>query len=286
MPRILLFLVLTFSAAIAAAVEDCPPIDGSDALYRPGRILLLGEIHGTVESPAFTANIACHAAEAGLSVIVGLELLSSDQALVDAYLDSAGSAEDREALVSSEQWRRDYQDGRTSRAMVDLIDGVRRLRARELAVSVVLFDAPGNLGGQARDREMGRELARTVEANPAAFVVVLTGNRHSRTTRGLPRNAEFEPMGLVLSDQSGRVVTSLEAGHRGGSAWVCAPDCGAIRLSGRDTAAAWSVELDESTRPPGHSGWYHLGTITASPPARFSPSEAKRVTETRETGGV
>ena len=54
---------LAFCLAIANhAAASCEPIEGIQALLKPGRVLLLGELHGTVESPEFTREVACHAA--------------------------------------------------------------------------------------------------------------------------------------------------------------------------------------------------------------------------------
>ncbi len=98
----LCFLFACFGIAFAA--EPCAPIDGMEPLLKPGRILLLGELHGTQESPAFVLDVACHAAHSDLPLIVGLELRSNLQSGVDAFLDSKGSEEDRSALLSG-QWQ-------------------------------------------------------------------------------------------------------------------------------------------------------------------------------------
>ena len=246
---------------------------------KPGSVLLLGEIHGTMESPAFVLDVACHAARAGLAVVVGLELYAGDQARADTFLASPGTDEDRTVLLASNQWQRSYQDGRNSHAMVDLIEGLRQLRARGSAVRVVMFDAPGGQGGQQRDRDMGRNLAAAVEASPGAMTIVLTGNNHSRITPGVGRNSEYEPMGYVLAGEiSADHLVALNVTYGRGSAWICTPGgCGVTELSGRFGQNAWSIEIEEATRPAGHSGWYHIGSITASPPARMSAAEAARV---------
>ena len=73
-------------------------------------------------------------------------------------------------------------------------------------------------------------------------------------------------MGYLLKTTlpSGR-VTSLNAGHHGGTAWVCNPDCGISELrDSSDGGPVGSIEIDEKTRPSGHDGWYFVGPITAS----------------------
>jgi len=269
-----LFVLAVASLCPAFASEPCGPIDGIQPLLKPGKVLLLGEIHGTVESPAFALDVACHAARADLPVIVGLELSTGEQARVDAFLDSRGTEEDRSALLAGTLWQSSYQDGRASRAMFDLIDGLRRLRREDLAVRVTMFDAPATKGGQQRDRDMARNLAAVVAEAPRSMVIVLTGNNHSRITKGTPRSSAYEPMGYVLGrETSADDLIALNVAHGSGSAWICAPDCGISDLAGRYGEAEWTIEIDDATRPAGHSGWYHVGSITASPPARMSPSE-------------
>ena len=188
---------------VALASEPCRPIEGIQPLLNPGRVLLLGELHGTVESPAFALDVACHAARAGLPAIVGLELATGEQARVDAFLDSPGSEEDRAALLAGPPWQSSYQDGRASHAMFNLIDGVRRLRLEKLPVRVVMFDAPTAGGGQQRDRNMARNLAEVIAGEPRAMTIVLTGNRHSRTTKGSARNSgESGLMSGITADES------------------------------------------------------------------------------------
>ena len=86
-------------AAGGAVAAPCPSIDGLDPLIEPGRILLLGEIHGTVESPGFVLDVACHTVRAGLPLVVGLELDASEQDRVNVYLQSDGSPADRVATA-------------------------------------------------------------------------------------------------------------------------------------------------------------------------------------------
>jgi uncharacterized protein (TIGR03067 family) len=267
-------LIAALSIGVAVADEPCRPIDGIGPLVKPGNVLLLGEIHGTVESPAFALDVACHAAGKGLPVVVGLELWPGEQERMDAYLESAGTDEDRKALLDGPMWQSSYQDGRNSRAMLELIDGLRELRAKKLPVRLALFDASGKAGGQQRERDMARNLAAAVAVSPRAMTIVLTGNRHSRVTLGDPRNASYEPMGYLLGRATSfDGLVALNVAHGSGSAWVCAPDCGITRLGGEHGGAEWSVEIDEATRPAGHRGWYHVGAITASPPATMDPSD-------------
>lgn len=273
MYRTCLAVLLSVSAASAGAAETCRPIAGLEPLIRPGAVLLLGEIHGTAESPAFVGDVACRVARAGLPVVVALELPVEGEERVDAFLRSDGGEEDRRALLAGPAWQASYQDGRTSAAMLELIERVRRLRREGARARIVLFDPGASGGGQARDRGMADRLADLVSAETKAVTVVLTGNLHSRTSRGFPGRADYEPMGYLLAGAvpGGRIV-ALDQAHGGGTAWICAPQCGVARLGGRRSERPWEIEIGGDP-PSGHDGWYRIGSITASPPARLSPAE-------------
>ena len=75
-------------------------------------------------------------------------------------------------------------------------------------------------------------------------------------------------MGLLLLDRvAPRRVLAFDVAHEGGSAWLCSPECGVASLRGRPAKQRWSFEVDETSRPSGHHGWYYVGTLTASVPA-------------------
>jgi len=124
------------SAVVAAPASSpaspkplaCREIEGLEPLLAPGAGVLFGEIHGTVESPAFVANAACLALRAGFPVTVALEIPREEQPRVDTFLASAGMVADRAALLDSSFWQDKYQDGRRSQAMLSLLDELRRLR--------------------------------------------------------------------------------------------------------------------------------------------------------------
>src|SRR6056297_2293528 len=75
------------AAASATASLDCgASIAGVDPLLVPGTIVMLGEIHGTVEIPAFVGDLACHGLVRGHRVLLGLEYPASEQADLETYL--------------------------------------------------------------------------------------------------------------------------------------------------------------------------------------------------------
>jgi hypothetical protein len=258
----------TLSARRVAATCG-PEIAGAADVIAAGTAVMLGEMHGSVEMPAFTGNLACRAAVAGHAVIVGLEIPRVEQAAIDAYLAGEGSAADRQALLRGEHWQRSYQDGRSSAAMADLIERARRLRNDGHAVEVVAFDTGSYDDWNARDAGMAATLLERAKARPDAFVVTLTGNLHNRTAPGLPWDASLVPMGVHVKAGHGRAL-ALNGVYEGGSTWMCDPEgkCGAQEVGFKDFPyEALTIDTSEGARSQGLDGVFFVGPLSASPPA-------------------
>jgi len=242
----------------------------------PGFGLLLGEIHGTAESPAFMANAACLALRAGRPVTVVLEVPREEQGRVDAFLGSAGTEADRAALLASSFWTDKYQDGRRSQAMLALLDDLRRLHQGGRPVRAKLMDQDERPAqSQERDRWMAEALAHAFEENPGGVVISLTGNVHSRISRGTPWEADYEPAGFLLATMKPDLrLTSLDVSYPDGTAWTCtsaeASSCQERALRGKGDGQGGRVVLHPQVTN-GHSGVYSVGTLTASPPAALTP---------------
>ena len=266
---VLTALVATLPAA-AAPATDCAAIEGVTRLLAPARVLLFGELHGTVESPLFVGEVACHALAAGHAVTVALELPQKDQAQLDAFLHRGGKAADRE-LLYSRFWRKGYQDGRSSVAMADLVERLRRLRAAG-SLEVVLIDRPEAREG--RDQAMAGKLVEVVAAAPEGMVIALTGNIHNRTVPGARWNDAYEPMGYLLGQMLPHTdLLSLDVAHTGGTAWVClsGEPCQTQKLGGRGTRDSFAATVFETPDERGFHGSYEVGAIHASLPAAATP---------------
>jgi hypothetical protein len=236
------------------------------------RLLLIGEIHGTAEVPAAVADLAQQIAAVERPLIVGLEIWRGEQAAIDRYLDSAGTYEDRAQLLAGEFWTRDYQDGRSSVAMVELLDRLRAL-ALKSDLSVVAFDEDpvADLDGAARDKAMAERLSRALDAEPEAFALVLAGNFHTRIQASAPWDPEHRFMGHHLIDYQ---PYSVEIMGVAGSVWTC---------TGPETDSCKLRELPQNTVQPGltlgdeigergHHGIWWLPAVTASAPATAPPT--------------
>lgn len=261
-----LLLALSILATAARAAEPCRPVEGLAPLLEPKTVLLLGELHGTAEAPAFAGNVLCLAGARGLKTTLALEVFHEEQERFAAYLASDGAEAARSALLAGPFWTRPFQDGRASRAMLELVETARRLRASGKDVEIVLFDAA--VPTRSRNLEMAKRLQPAIDGAAERLFVILTGNLHSPVKKD---REGYVAMGFYVQDHHPqRRVVALDLIYTGGTAWICqsATACGEARLGGTAGAAAeWKVDFGDEPTQRGHHGRYHLGAITASPPA-------------------
>ncbi|HKV09251.1 MAG TPA: hypothetical protein VJ725_13995, partial [Thermoanaerobaculia bacterium] len=266
-------MIIPLLLLVAATLQtpECPAVPGLEPLLVSGNVLLLGEMHGTEQSPRFVAAVACQGLRKGLPVTVGLELPRGQEPAAVAYLASEGTAKDREALLATDFWTRSYQDGRTSQAMLGLIEELRRLSRAGLPVRIrwIDIDAPD----PERDRRMAERLAEAVAERPADLFVVLAGNYHTRQAKGAPWNKEFSPMGLHLTQLAPKArVISLDSSYTDGETWAClqteaAPDgeCKVwpMKGKGKPEGPFPRVVLGSGLDANGYSGVYEVGPLSA-----------------------
>ncbi|MGD8376700.1 MAG: PQQ-binding-like beta-propeller repeat protein [Acidobacteriota bacterium] len=243
-------------------------LEGLEPILAPGTVLLLGELHGTVEGPATVSRVVAAALARGLPVTVGLEIPREEDARVQAFLRSAGAQDDRAAMLAGPFWQSSYQDGRRSEAMANLIDDLRRRAGDD--VGLILFDRSRPAAGSAeREEWMADSLASFATAHPDRLLVVLVGNLHARLTVGsLPGLSE--PMATRIARRlPERVVRSLELAGADGTAWICSGrgGCGEVRVGATSDGEGPSVTLQEHPDARGYSGAIRVGPIHASPPA-------------------
>ncbi len=254
------------AAVLAASTAACPSLPGADRLLaRTGLTwLFLGETHGTAESPAAAADLAACAAAAGRPVVFAIEQPWTNQPAIDTYLRSNGDAAAHALLLRAPMWRRDAADGRSSVAMLDLIERLRLL-ARSRPLRIVAFDTPvfEKYEPGLRDRLMGTDLRRVVPT-PGGLVIVYVGSAHAAkgTVPAGPKPyraaADYLP--------ADRTVSLLMLGN-GGQAWNCQERCG-VHASGNERDRKRGVDMLRA--PDGsYDGLLELGMrTTASPPAR------------------
>ncbi len=252
-----------------STIECGMSIIGLSGQTAKGRVMLLGELHGTREVPRFVALSTCQVASRGTPVTVGLEMPVENQERVRRFIASAGTEHDRALLMESPFWRSPYPDGRGSEAVAQLLEQLRWLRAQGLDVEVFVFDHP-ELQGEAREAAMARSVLSQVEAGPERFFLIATGNLHPRTRPGVPWDLGYRPMGYMLARQLPSLV-SLDVAFASGSAWICAVgdtlECGERPTKGQDHGDRFFVSLFREPSEAGFHGVFYVGAVSASPPA-------------------
>ncbi|NOK16062.1 hypothetical protein [Corallococcus carmarthensis] len=260
-------------AKAAATFTECgQSILGLKKQAKAGGVMLLGELHGTREVPRFIAQTVCQLVTSGMPVTVGLELPVENEERITAFLQSQGGEVDWLKLMEAPFWRSPYPDGRGSEAVANMLEQLRQLRAQGLDVAVFVYDHP-KLSGQKREDALTQTVQAQVKAKPERFHLVVSGNIHSRTAKGLPWDAQYMPMGYLLKDQLDD-VTSLDMAYDSGTAWICAAnkqsnklDCGVKETKGKDNGDRFFVHAWSSPNPEGYHGVFYVGHVTASEPA-------------------
>jgi hypothetical protein len=256
-------------ASTTAASPPAAPVPAARALlpdrFAPHGAIVIGDVHGTREIPVFVGRIVTELT-AREPVVLGLEIPSAELPSLDGFLASDGGPAAREAALRDPWWHGAHQDGRRSVAMFELIDTVRRLRARGARIDVVCFDesAPG---AESRDEAMASKLIAARTAHRDAALVVYVGNYHARRAE-LRSRPGYAWMAMHMA-KAGVAFMTIDARYGEGSAWTCngrsAADCGAHYTAGYEVAGP-GIRL-EASPDGGYDGWFGVGSVSASPPA-------------------
>lgn len=187
------------------------------------RLLVLGEMHGTRETPQLVQQIVESYARQGIPSQLALELPTSENDALRTYLHSTGDTAARSALRGTKYWTVEshLHDGRRSHDMLDMIEALRVLRESGNDIHVYGIDhvplpaeraPPGT-----RDAAMANELRERYNALPAnARLLVLIGNVHGM--RSQPSMITYPPMASLLVDLD-QYNVRIEA--RTGEFWGC-----------------------------------------------------------------
>ncbi|QDE81594.1 hypothetical protein [Myxococcus xanthus] len=259
------------------------PVAGASSLFSAGGVLLVADPLGTQEVPSAALRMLCEASAQALPVTLALSIPVSEQPLLDSYLASDGdSAAVQELLSGSAFWRRAYQDGRSSRAMLWLVEQARRLRVSGKDVDVAAIDSDSAHGNE-REAQMAQHLLNAQSKRPQAWTLVLTGSVHARTTE-VSWDGDFEPMGsrVVRALPS---VRALDVGFQRGTQFACRYsvwdeelECNVFGISPtiearQSSKQAVGLQLFTSQQPHGFHGRLYLGALSASPPALHAPRQ-------------
>ncbi|MDF1767400.1 hypothetical protein [Maricaulis sp.] len=276
--------LLLHALSVGQSTAGCDAIPGAETLLddAAGRPILLGETHGTKQAPEFVASLLCLGVARGERTILALEMSAMGQDRLAAYLDSDGDADAVQALTEDSYfWNGRMRDGRSSEAMLGLIDTVRLRRAAGAAIDVVALDYypvdDADLAElpQRRDHAMLRR-ARSLVGS-ADVILVLVGNVHARRTPFVFGERSLDTIGSLAGPDE---VYSVRLATIGGEAWTCrgataeTVECGphaspayvglgerrVMSMEDAISAGVLGVEGDSYHR------YVHLGESVASPP--------------------
>jgi hypothetical protein len=194
--------------------------------------------------------------------VVALELPAAEQAGFDAFL-----ARGDDTALRNGRFFRESRDGRSGRALITLLTALRT----EKIAALVCFDPRRASSGQDRDEKMAEGIAEAAATHPAAKLVVLSGNIHSRVTVGTDWDPKFRPAAHVLSQKLGPVL-SFNLRWESGTAWYMTEKGAGLRevkdprWKGKGPAgAAYFISCGEEP-VDGHRGVIFTRTVSASLP--------------------
>jgi hypothetical protein len=255
------------------------------------KVLIFGESHGTKEMPDAFARYVCAAAAQGGKTLV---LLEFDTSHAGALSDASDAADPHAVLVSEMQPHWSGTDGRSSVAMLDMVERLIALRqgGRDLTILPMQqmigwpeTDSPEELAAwyaqqpptktqQMVDSGMAEKI-RT-ESEGYDRTIVLVGGVHARQAE-LEYLPGVQLMAMLVPD-----AISLNIIHDGGTAWDQRSDSIGVHKqsrSNRDGIPANAMALSIERLPaypgdlPAYDGFVSVGPITASEPA-LPPSDA------------
>lgn len=259
--------LIAAASLLSAQPAACAPVEGIEALLeRPERILVVGEIHGTAETPAAFLGIVCEASRQG-PVSVGLEMPETDRPLLDAVMAASDEATAARFLRGGDFGDPRSSDGRHSQAMFDMILGFWRLKAAGHDIAVRPFAARMSvLGGRDQawwELEMAYGMSRPLVDRPQARLLILVGNLHARKTPFAP----WPEVGLpAVGHLHAKDTLTLNVAQQGGQSWSCRPECRA-----HDGRGVYDPDVRGVILGPVEDGAFDgvlaVGPTTASPPA-------------------
>lgn len=219
-------LALVCTSTSAAEQDPCSREAWPLASLIDVPFLIFGELHGTAETPAIVGAHACALLQAGKKVLLALEIPDEEQDRIDAFMATGGSPADVRQLLAGPHWQRaaDQQDGRSSEAMLRLIQLARQLAGKDHGVRVLAFDHWG--GEPSRDAMMARNMAGARQRFRGYSTVALAGNLHAMSTRSTPFDPNHEPMAYLLSSPTAPKPVTIDVVPTSGQSWFCAPACG------------------------------------------------------------
>ncbi|HIE1099893.1 MULTISPECIES: hypothetical protein [Stenotrophomonas] len=253
---LLLFVMLLASLPAGASTDkskdsQCTSIRGAEMLTA-SRVVVVGDLNGTNESPAVFHDLACAFAsgQGKESRFIGLELPET----FDAYFEKP--SESLEAMLEDEFWSK-MGDGRHSAAM-------RAMVARFMKMRLVLSGQVKLIALERRpiDAAGAQKLVDLMSEAGDSRALVLIGNAHARKTR--MRQQRVDPFALVLQ-KAGMEVLTLDALAGSGSWWTCLSGCAARPVFPQPRGTEVKIVVDRCSSPDcAYDGYYYVPRLTVS----------------------
>lgn len=267
MNTILSLLILFLSACVAA--KECAQLDITEVI-KEKRLVILGELHGTKEAPAFAGTLVCNLSKGNKKIAFAIEMPASTQAQLQGALLQNQKISASKEFDALSFWNSPFQDGKRSHAYKDLLMTLWDLRAANENIKLIAIDideSPNNTGN-AREQYMASRLSSFLQEFPDYAVVALVGNLHARKLQGTPWNKTYTPMAFLLRDIK---FITLDIGYIAGSAWNCmGTEClerPVSRLKPTGVVKLPIIKLSELDA--NFDGEYDLNEVTASPPLKI-----------------
>jgi len=264
------------------------PLRGSELVSAPPATILIGETHGTWETPLLVASLVRTVSSKKVQAVLCVEMPSKEQPLLDQFLQSDGDDAAVAVLLSARHWS--GQDGRASVGQFAMLELVRQLIKQGRGVRVVAMDIempmfdPKNVKmaeilqfARKRDLAMAETVLAIRKKYPKSTVIVLAGNVHTKVKKGAPWDAEYIPMGWHVAQKIPKVV-SLNVQSSGGEAWASTDKgIGIMGLHGIDRGRDPFIELFAQLTD-GYHGVLYAGELSAARPVsgRAERSDANK----------
>ncbi|HOY23446.1 MAG TPA: hypothetical protein PK002_09840 [Cellvibrio sp.] len=241
MNKYILVMVFMFvSCGVAAETASCPKNAELDKLLKFGD-LFIGELHGTNEAPEFYRCLIDRALQTSKErVIVSLEL------------------EDDARSALSAVWKKtDFEDGRSSKAMFNL---VRYLVEKESMAILNLHFQHRARTVRSSPEVVGKELN---ELSERGLLIAIAGNAHTPKVRASWMSESMLSEGMFVGPKVTHII--LETVHKG-TLWACIPQCGIQVKSEIPRFAKVNAGDIQDGKEFGHDFMYFIDHYSASEP--------------------
>lgn len=264
-----LYFAMVVSGELCLARAACQPFPGADQIWSNKQVhwILIGEIHGSNESPAAFADLVCDALAHGKGVTVAVERPRSEQNALEQVLYGNDLNTAEKTLLDQPGWKNGV-DVRASKAMLRLLLSLRQFRNVSPNLAIAAIEMPYKAGDSPgeRDRAMGGMLLALGNARPKDLILTLTGNVHAMKATMFG----YEPAAAYLPAEKELSLEVTDAGS--GQAWTewngaCGPTENGVKEKGHTSPRG--VYLDSTRAPYGRvDGILALGiSLTPSEPA-------------------